>query len=323
MALNIGRRGWLGVASEASFAVPVAATDFIPFTSNSIHTVQEAIPDVTARGSREKNYGSVIGKQWGEGDVEFNLDTKVIGYFLKSAFGNITTTTPAGSVKSNYFTRSNLNSPASLTLTNDRVVDRQYVRGAVVDTLEIKWADAFATVKAGIKGYDPLTTTSGSGLTLSGTQFSFKDAVVKFGATVSGITGATPATKVNDFTITVKNNAMPTFRSGSNDPATIDFAEFECDGDYTLFFENTTDRDNYAALTKQAFQVVFTGNGIGSGLSESLTFSVYQFRYDQMTYETGLANFYAEKVKWIAESGSTGAGSGSVDATLVNTTNGY
>lgn len=320
MATNIGRKGWLGVAVETTPGVPVAATDFLAFTANTLHGMQQPISDTSARGIRDREYSSVKGKQWSEGDIEFNLDPSVAGYFLASAFGTSAQTALGGGVFSHTLARNNSNQPKALTLTNDRVIDRQYFRGSVVDKLELKVSDSFATGKASVKGYFPQTTTSGTGTTVSGTIFTWANYTVQFGATVTAATSAV-TTKLTDFDVSIENNATPTWRSGSYEPATVDVREFAVNGGYTLFFESTTDRDTYFNNNKQAMVATFTGAGIGGGNTESLVLNFYSIRLDTFAVETGLANFYAEKVKFVAEYSS--ADTKTIDGTLINRNSNY
>src|SRR6185437_8312849 len=90
MATNVGRKGFLGVDNETTVGSPLPAVDWVPFTDETLHGVQQPIADQTARGIRDENYGSVLGKQWSEGDVGFHLDPNMAGYFLSGAYGSST-----------------------------------------------------------------------------------------------------------------------------------------------------------------------------------------------------------------------------------------
>lgn len=321
MATNVGRKGWLGIANESTQGVPVSPTDYLPFTANTLHGMQQPIADTTARGVRDQQYGSVVGKKWSEGDIDFHLDPSISGYFLGAAFGTNTQSAVGGGVFSHTLSRNNSNQPQALTLTNSRVVDQEYYRGCVVDALEVKAQDQWIEAKATIKGFFPQTSVSGTGTTASGTLFTWANYTVQFGSTVSAITGSTAPTKMSDFSFKISNNVEPTFRSGANEPATIDIKDFNVAGNYTIFFENTTDKNNYYNLTKNAMVFTATGNGIGGGNNESLILNFYQIRWDAFTLETGIDAFYAEKVNYIAEYNSTN--SKTIDGTLQNRNSNY
>lgn len=300
MSLSIGRKGWIEVASESTYGVPVATTAAIPFINNTIKPMAEPLKDTSARGVRDSQFGSEIGKKWAEGDIEFNLDANVVGYFLKSAMGTLNSSVVSGSVKDHTFTRNNSNTPQSLTIISDRVTDRFFVRGAAVKSLEISVSDDLATAKANILGKFQGTTASGTGVTASGNLFSFADYNLRLGTTVAAA-NASAGLNPSEVKITIENNSVASFRAGNSEAATVDHKNFEVSGEYSIFFENTTDRDQYYNNAKKAMEIKFNGSGIGSGLSEALTFNIYQMRLETFELETGLDDFYAEKGKWQGE----------------------
>lgn len=322
MTLNIGRKGWIGLGFESTYGSPVAISDYTPFTAMTIKGMDEKINNEAAYGIREKVFSSVPGKKWSEGDLEMNLDGTYIGYLLGGALGTINTSTVTGAIRSHAITRNNSNTPKSLTVTQDRGgIDRQYYPGVAIKTLEIGVADGLATVKASVIGQHPITVTSGTLTTASGTGvYSFGDTQLAFGATVAAAAAAAPL-KQHDLKITIENGSEAVFRHGNLNVDTVNHKEFTVSGEVSLYFENTTDRDAYYNTSKQAAAIEFLGRGIGSGYNESLTINVYQMRIDTFDLETGLANFYAEKLKWVAEYDNVNAKS--VDAVLVNTKTGY
>ncbi|HWZ65633.1 MAG TPA: phage tail tube protein [Patescibacteria group bacterium] len=320
MATNVGRKGWLGLAYEPTPGVPVSPTDYLAFTSNTMHGMQKPIDDVTARGIRDQQYNSVLGKKWSEGDIDFHLDPSISGYFLGAALGTNAQSALGGGVFSHAISRNNANQPLALTLTNSRVVDQEYFRGCVVDSLEFKAADQWIDAKATMKGFFPQTSVSGTGTTVSGTLLTWAQYTTQFGVTVAAATG-NAATKMSDFSLKINNNVEPTFRSGANEPATIDVKDFNVGGSYTVFFENTTDKNTYYNLTKNALVFTATGNGIGAGFNESIVLNLYQVRLDAFVIETGIDAFYAEKVNFIGEYNSASAKT--IDGTIQNRNSNY
>jgi hypothetical protein len=300
MSLDIGRKGWVEVGSESSYGVPVATVAAIPFIKNGIKPVSEPLKDNSARGIRDSQIASVLGKEWAEGELEVNLDCNVIGYFLKAAMGTLNSSTVSGSVKDHTFTRNNSNTPASLTMINDRVTDRFFVRGTAVKSLEISAKDDLATAKIGVVGKFQGVTTSGTGVTTSGNVFSFANYDIRLGSSIAAANASTGLAP-SEFSIKIENNSEAVFRAGSNEAASVNHKNFEVSGKYTLFFENVTDRNQYYNNAKKAMEIRFAGNGLGSGLSEALTFNVYQMRVDSFELETGVDDFYAEKADWVGE----------------------
>lgn len=320
MALTIGRQGFVGVGFESSYGAPVAVTDYVPFIANTLKPVYSKIENQAAYGIRDKVFSSVVGKTWVEGDIEINVDPKLSGYFLIGALGTDAPVNTSGSVWTHTVTKNDSNTPKSLTVINDRDIDRQYIPGVAVKTLVLNVADGMATMKASVLGQAPITTTSGSLTTASGNLYSFKDAFFGFGSTVAAAAAATNL-KPSSFTLTIENNTSAVFRHGAAQPATVNHGEFQVSADANIFFENTTDRDAYYANTKQAAAFKLSGLGIGSGLTDSLLFNLYQLRLDSFELETGLANFFAEKLKIVCEYDN--ANSKTIDAALVNLKSSY
>ena len=300
MALNVGRKGFIGVGLQTGFQAPAVISDYVPFMSNELHGVQEQIKIEHATGNRDVTLSSVPGKRYGEGDIELLLDEKMAGYFLVGAMGSVSVTNVGSGVYKHTITRNNSNTPQYLTITNDRVVDRQFYPDVTVDEVELSVATELASLKAKLSSSYPTTTASGTNTTASGNIFSFRNASFAFGTTVSGAQSATNL-KPHDLKVTVKNNVDVIHRHGSADAASISAKGFDVDAEMTLYFENTTDRDYYYNQTKQAASIGFIGAGIGGGFNAALYLNFYQVSFSEFTLETGLDNFYAEKVKLNAE----------------------
>lgn len=320
MSLDIGRKGYIGAGLESTPGDPVAVDDYIPFIENTLQGRHEPIPNEAAYGVREKTFDSVQGKKWSDGSLGINADHTNIGYFLIGALGSNSPANVAGSVYDHTITRNNSNTPATMTLTQDRVKDQQYYRSVAVKTFEINVADALVSAKANLLGKFPITTTSGSLTTASGSVYSFADAHFAFAASPAAAVSADNL-KPHDFKLTLENNTTAQFRHGSNDPDSIDHGEFEAMGEGTLYFENTTDRDKYYNNTKQAAAFQLTGAGLGGGYLGTLTFNMYRTYLNTWELETGLADFYAEKFEIMCAYDN--AEEKSIDAVLRNLKSSY
>lgn len=321
MALDIGRKGYIGVGLESTPGSPETIDDYIPFIENTLEGKHEPITNEAAYGVREKIFDSVAGKKWSEGDISINCDARNVGYFLIGALGTDTPANVAGSVYDHVITRNNSNTPQTMTITQARgSVDKQYYRSVAVKTLEFSVSDGLVEAKASLLGKFPVTTTSGSLTTSSGSVFSFADERFAFGANVSAAASATNL-KPHDMKFTIENNSQAVFRHGSNEPDTINHGEFEAMAEGTMYFENTTQRDYFYNVNKQAASIKYNGVGIGGGYTESLEFRLYRTYYEGFELETGLADFYAEK--FTVRCAYDNANSKSVDAVLRNTKTSY
>jgi hypothetical protein len=157
----------------------------------------------------------------------------------------------------------------------------------------------------------PQTTTSGSVTKNSTTLFTWGNAQLQFGTTLTAAQNAA-ATLITDFTYTINNNTEVIFESGQLGATRIAQKDLEVSGDYTLYFENTTQRNQYYNTTNNAMALTFFGASLGSGYTEEVQLLLPQVYLDTFSVETGLDNFYVEKAKWVADASQGYTASASV-----------
>lgn len=320
MANAVGRLGWLGIAKEVTPGTPVTPATYLPFTEQSLGEKHEPIGDIAAKGVREQQYGSVQGKQWGEGAFTVNLDETRIGNILLMLFGTVNTSTVSGSIKDHTFSRNNSNTPQTYTITLDRVTDRKTFPYCVAKSGEIAFSDGLVTAKVDVLSQFPATSVSGTLTVASGNLYGWKDAQVLFGTTLTTADVATP-TKVSEFSLTIDNASVPTFRSGVQQPVSIDHTTFRVFGSFKLYFESTTQLDAYRALTKQAMILRLTGRGLAGGYKEALNINLASVRLTEATVETPVDDLIMLSCSFEAEYDSVT--SKSADAVLRNITASY
>lgn len=320
MAEKIGRLGYLGLAIEATSGTPESTPDiFIPFVENDLRGHHEPLLDNSSRTSRVKDYSSVVGKQWGEGSVTMYLDSNNCGYLLKMGFGTELRTQKSATPPVHdhlMIPTVSGNGVTSATLWNSQGVDAEQFAYAAVDTLELEVStDGIATLKAGFMSKLPSTVSAPTLTTVSGTLFTWKDMSARFGSTVTAARSAS-ATKLTNFKLSLANNLTLNYKSGSASPDTITTGPVEVTGEYTLFFENATDRDAYYNLTKRSMVVTLAGAGLGVGYTEQLEIVIKKMHIEDMDMETGLDDLFAITAQFRAEWDQDQAGF--VEATLRN-----
>lgn len=304
MSLQQQRKGFLGLGKESSAGVPVTPTVFLPFLSQELQGKHEPIGNQAAQGTREAERGSVEGKKWGEGGFEVNIDESLIGHMFLMLLGTVNTATVSGSIKDHTFSRNNSNQPQTYTITVDRVTDKKMFPYCVANSGELAFSDGLVTMKMDMLSHHPVTSVSGTLTVTSGHLFSWKDASVKFGATIGAAAAATP-TQVSEFKLSIENNAAPSYRSGVQEPASIDVGNFRVSGEFKLFFEDTTQLENYRTLTKQAMQIVLSGRGLAGGYRESITINLPMIRLADATVDTPIDDFSAVVCAFEAEYDAT------------------
>jgi hypothetical protein len=307
--VTIGRRGWVNIAVESSPGVPASPSDiYIPFLECSLMEKMTPIPELQARGIRdEQGESSVIGKKWGEGTLKVNLDPTLAPVLLGLAMGDFGTPTSEGSgVYTHTFARKSDNTPKTASVIFDRIVDRMLFPYLVVNSAEISFSDGLAEVSADCLSRFPVTSTSGTLATVSGTLFSFRNATIKMGANLTEAESAT-ALKVREFSLTINNNAEPVYVIGNNDVDSIPVKNFGVTGHLALLFEDTTQRDIFRNLTKKAMIVTLTGNGIGGGMYEFVKFRIAKLRFESYTPAIPIDDLATEGIDFVGEYSSSDA----------------
>lgn len=294
MAISIGRLGYFGLGIEATQDTPVSASVYLPFTDMSLRAHHEPLAEIASKTSRHMDRDSLKGKQWGEGDIELNLDVVNSGYLIKMALGKETLVTGTPNTHTFYTTVSG-NGPTTATILLGRETDNEQYVGAAVDELNVEVSDELATIKASLMSHLPTSVAASTVTTTSGTVLSFANYTLKFGSTLTAAASA-QATATNEWAFSFANNLELIHRSGSNDVSTIRTKGARVSGNYTLYFDSVTERDAYYALSKRAMEVNFTGNN-----NESLKFRVPRFRLDEGEISTGLDDFFIVKCNYVAE----------------------
>lgn len=316
MTLNIGRKGFTGIGLQTGFQVPATIADYAEFTVNTLTGMQDQLPVDSATGLRDKVSNTVPGTAWSEGEIDLYADNKNAGYFFVSALGSVQTFSLGSGVFRHVITRNNSNQPQYLTLTNDRAIEQELYADVCVDTLTLSVGLDIVTVKNKLIGNFPQTTASGVKTTTSGNVFNFAGAQFAFGTTISGAQSNTPL-KPHDFNLNISNNASAVFGQSMNTPRSINYGDFEATCDFTLYFETLTDRNTYYTQAKQAASFELYGNGIGGGFLESLVANMYKTSVKSFAIDTGIDNYFAEKVTLTLElDASTGR---TLDTVITNT----
>lgn len=324
MSVRTGRLGWVGLAMESSNGAPVTPADYIPFLECKLDEKIDILADVSARGIRDAQpENSQLGKQWGEGSLKVNLDAKFAGYLFYGALGADAVTSEGSGVYTHLFTTlSSTNAPKSLTVQFDRSgVDRLAFPYSVVNSLDLAFSDGYAELTANILSRFPSANTSGTLVTTSGFYYAFRHATIQVGSDIIAAGNSATPLKIRTFNITINNNSEAQFVSGNRNVDSIINKNLEVKGTFRVAFEDTTQRDNFYNLTKQAMIVTFAGNGIGGGMSEFIKLRLYKIRLDMSNVETPPNDYVSQEIGFTAEYASTNTAT--LDVQIRNTKSAY
>ena len=308
MTVHIGRKGWVGIAIESSAGSGGdTPTKYIPYTTQTLHNVVDILDDEAAKGIRERAWGSSVARTRGEGDITLLLDVENAPYLLFPALGVMNTQCVETGVYLHTMTRKASNPPRTMCLNiNDTVGARKYHYGTV-NTAEISFSDGWIEFTCGVLSQAP-SAGSGTLAVTEETVMAFKDAKIYFGATLaaaeSNYANATNAQALSAFRLTINNNAEAQYVAGSSSPAQISMGQFEVGGDYTLFFEDTTEQSAHEDQDQRAMVVSFTGGSIGASTEEILV-KIPKFHITDRGIDTAPAGFVTENPTFVGDYDST------------------
>jgi len=154
----------------------------------------------------------------------------------------------------------------------------------------------------------------------------FKDAKIYFGATLAiaetNYTNDTNSQPLSAFRLTINNNAEAQYVAGSSSPRQISMGQFEVGGDYTLFFEDTTEQSYHEQSLgpQRAMIISFTGASIGATSTEEILITIPKFHLTDRGIDTAPAGFVTENPTFVADYDST---YGSINIKVRNETSSY
>lgn len=254
---HIQRLGALGIGLEATAETAVTPQYWLELSdAPSVKDTYEYENITTARGRVEASQGQKLMRTFGEGSAQILLDpvTSVLPFVM--ILGSGSTASAGGGLYDHTITINNTNTPKTATLVFDRVADTREFAGAVLEELTISVSDSFATLGMTFKSQESATGSASESYTTYN-KFNFKELTAKFGTTVSNANSA-EATPLSGVEMTITRGAKLTYQTGDNSPADISQETLEVNGNYSLLFEDATERDKYLNDTQNAMILTFT-----------------------------------------------------------------
>jgi len=284
---HIGRKRKIGIAIEnvaGTIKKPTMQIPFLEFTLEPRHT---PIGDVSAKGTRmEQGCGSVEGKKWGEGSIQTVLNPKTSPYLLALALGDISSA-PSGSNYKHTIKRGE-GDALTASIYVDNIINEEIFANAVVNNLEISFADDVANVNADILSKYPVEETASLGEdTVCSTLYTFANATVKIGDTVA---------KVRNFSLSISNNAELIYNPGDNNVYKIIWKSLNISGSISMLFEDVSMLGNYENLTKKSMEITFS-----NGTNNSIKITIPSFRVDNWNKSGGNDDIVHEEFDFVVE----------------------
>ncbi len=284
---HIGRKRKIGIAIEdvaGTIKTPTMQIPFLEFTLEPRHT---PIGDVSAKGTRmEQGCGSVEGKKWGEGSIQTVLNPKTSPLLLALALGDISSA-PSG-VNYKHTIKRGEGDALTASIYVDNIAKEEIYANAVVNNLEIAFADDVASINASILSKYPVEETATlDEETKCPLLYTFANATVKIGDVVA---------KVRDFSLSISNNAELIYTPSDNNVSKIIWKSLNISGSISMLFEDTTILDCYESLTKKKMEIVFSNS-----TNDSIKITIPSFRVDNWAKSGGNDDIIHEEFDFVVE----------------------
>ncbi len=267
MSKWVGRRGNFGLAKESSRGTATATNPFwIPRSTSSFSDKTNTAREEEGLGKIADSDANFVTTQFAEGEVESNLDDKIIGIILTSLMGSSPVTTGSNPYTHTY-TLSNSNQHQSVSvLWNDPDFTKVYPLG-VVDSLKIVIEpDAIVQFTVGFKskvGKDWTTLTpSYTGL---GSKFLHQHLIFKTADNVAGLAAAS-SISLKRLELTISANTMHDISIGTVEPDDVINQQFSVEGSLTLLKNDDVYRGYMLNGTYKAVDLSLTRIAASSNL---------------------------------------------------------
>lgn len=299
----IGRQDMIGIRLETSYGVEDTGGTilWVPMKDPKWTPKIEYAEDDSGMGNREAPLESdIVGKS-----AELQLNQVAydvaIGFFLKAAYGAISSveqSAPNTGVYDHDLTIGAPNSLPSFTVYFKNGIQNLKMKGCCVNTLEfVTELKDYAMANVALLGKFPeaSTETPTYGNTLFGKRFTSAMAQFKHAADEAGLSGASNST-FESLKLVIENNLTAIFETGDTtietnlNPIEMEAGTQRVRGDATIKFRNVTYYDLFKAATDQAisFKAVNQNVTIGSDQNPTIDFTVAKTKITEWDRDSGL-----------------------------------
>ena len=264
MTEHIGRESAVGVAIEGTRGTAeTAASKWLKKTTATVLPEAEKVIDDSSFGRLEDAEEARTVREWFEGDTSGVLHADAIGYYLAQMYGDVTTATVTGAVRTHTFDLAqDITHPTLSVFVSDPVKNQVY-NGAVVSSLSIEAStDDYVRYTANILARASAAHTD----TVSyDTEYDFigKDITVKMADTSAGLAGAS-AISLKSINISYETGAISDWVFGSTAPVHYNGA-FAIEFDFTKNHTDTTFETLFKNNTAKYFEIAIKGDNVLAG----------------------------------------------------------
>jgi hypothetical protein len=308
MSYLLGESITMGVACESVRGTPVVPSDFVPArTASDVIKVVEKTMIKETRGSKYGTYGTEITHTRGEGELEFNVKNRTIGYFLKSLLGSVSSALKGGeSVVYNHTFSILATSPANPTLTlalAQQGFQHYEYNGVAITKLDIEAKlDEVVTAKVGFVSRDETEHADFTpSFNSSDHLFRNHDFKVRVATTLGGLSGATPQ-PLKEFKLSFANNGKANNVVNAITPDDVLSGVNEIGGSMKIDFTGKTMYDYYKSNTPLYMEVsmVNIGQLIGTASNPSMVVTLYKVSLTSYKADRPIDDIVSESIEFNA-----------------------
>lgn len=273
MSNLLGENINLGLGVETTRGTEATISDWVPArTPAGINVIVDKTPIKETRGTRFSSTGFETTHKRAEGELEFNVRNRTIGYILKSLLGSVSSALKSGetAVYEHIFTvlsASPSNPSLTVGISRPGFTDYKYLL-ALVSALELRTpmddlVNATATFLASDEAEKSPSYTPA--FTDEDTYFRNHDLRVKIASNVAGLSSA-DAICIKDLKLKISNNAKPQMCVASISPIDILGMTYEIEGTLKVDYTAKDNHDRYVNSTVFAMEISMenTSKTIGS-----------------------------------------------------------
>lgn len=312
----------LGFAKEGTRGTYAAPTIYLPGRTPS--GVKVAVDKTQIRetsGGGMGSTGAIVVQKRAEGDIEFNIRARSIGFLLYSLLGSKAVSTVTTDVYEHVFTllQGNPQFPTlSLVLSQLGMQDYKYVR-SLVKSMEIRTpVSDLPNATANFLSAEEATVTDVS-VSFGDTDYYFlpQNVEIKIAADVAGLAAADPLA-LKDFSMSIDSNSRVNQNISEITPSDVLSLLTEITGSIVMDYTDETAHDAYVAGSYYAMSITMTRDDIdlGGGNNPSISIVLPRVSYEKHDPDRPIDDIVSEKIDFMAHySADDGYG---IEVTVVN-----
>lgn len=274
----IGRTIQVGIGKETTRGTSVVPSYWLPtLAPSTIEDKKQYEDDMQSFGNISDSDGSVIIKEWAEGEINGKVRDRSFGLLLLSAFGSVSSAQKGGdaTVYDHTFTIANSNQHQALTFARKDAYEQFRFALGMVASLKISAEiGKFVTYALSLKAKKGASASDSPSYLSTENEFTAKHCTFKTASNLAGL-GAASSIPIRKVDISISKALEEIISMGSTEPTDFQNTELSVEINIEAEYSAIADfKTPFLAGTKKAMQIniVDTTTTIGSSSNPGLVF---------------------------------------------------